>query len=59
MHATLAEEDRTIVIEGVSWDTYMQMDELLEGVRANEWCNQQLELMSPISRYHELATSAP
>lgn len=55
MRAPLAEEANTIVIEGVSWAAYVQMDELLDGASVRmKWCDERLELMSPISRYHEL-----
>lgn len=51
-------EQNTIVIEGVSWDTYLQMDELLDDAPVRmKWADDRLEIMSPISRYHELIKS--
>lgn len=47
-------EENTIVIEGVSWSTYLQMDELLDNAPVRmKWADDRLEIMSPISRYHE------
>lgn len=57
MPATL-EEDRLIVIPGVSWEAYVKMDELLDDSPVRmKWCNELLEIMSPISRHHELIKS--
>jgi len=54
MRAPFAEEANTIVIEGVSWEAYVQMDELLDDAPVRmKWCDERLEVMSPISRYHE------
>ena len=51
-------EHNTILIEGVSWDTYLQMDELLDDVPVRmKWADDRLEIMSPISRHHELIKS--
>jgi Uma2 family endonuclease len=51
-------EQNTIVIEGVSWDTYLQMDELLDDAPVRmKWADERLEIMSPISRRHELIKS--
>jgi Uma2 family endonuclease len=48
-------EQNTIVIEGVSWDTYLQMDELLDDAPVRmKWADDRLEIRSPISRHHEL-----
>src|SRR3954468_23937959 len=53
-----AGEQNTIVIEGVSWDTYLQMDELLDDAPVRmKWADERLEIMSPISRHHELIKS--
>jgi Uma2 family endonuclease len=51
-------EENTVVIEGVSWEAYLQMDELLEesSVRM-KWSDDRLEITSPISRHHELIKS--
>lgn len=55
---SVAAEEKTIVIEGVSWEAYLQMDELLDGASVRmKWCDERLEVMSPISRYHELIKS--
>lgn len=54
----LALETNTIVIEGISWEAYLQMDELLDGAPVRmKWADDRLELMSPVSRYHELIKS--
>ena len=54
----LAAEHNTIVIEGVSWETYIQMDELLDDAPVRmKWADDRLEIMSPISRHHELIKS--
>jgi Uma2 family endonuclease len=51
-------EEKTIVIDGVSWDAYLQMDELLDDSPVRmKWCDERLEIMSPISRHHELIKS--
>ncbi|HEV7403490.1 MAG TPA: Uma2 family endonuclease [Chthoniobacteraceae bacterium] len=51
-------EQNTIVIEGVSWDTYLTMDELLDDAPVRmKWADDRLEIMSPISRHHELIKS--
>ena len=51
-------EHNTIVIEGVSWDTYIQMDELLDDAPVRmKWADDRLEIMSPISRHHEIIKS--
>jgi Uma2 family endonuclease len=48
-------EHNTIVIEGVSWDTYLAIDELLDDAPVRmKWADDRLEIMSPISRHHEL-----
>src|SRR4051812_45138813 len=53
-----ATEQNTIVIEGVSWETYLQMDELLDDAPVRiKWADDRLEIMSPISRHHELIKS--
>ncbi len=53
-----ATEHNTIVIEGVSWDTYLQMDDLLDDAPVRmKWADDRLEIMSPISRHHELIKS--
>src|SRR4051794_25811689 len=50
---SLAEHD-TIVIEGVSWDTYLRLDELLDDAPVRmKWADDRLEIRSPISRRHE------
>jgi Uma2 family endonuclease len=49
-----ATEHNIIVIEGVSWDTYVQMDDLLDDAPVRmKWADDRLEIMSPISRHHE------
>ena len=54
----IATEQNTIVIEGVSWDTYLQMDQLLDDAPVRmKWADDRLEIMSPISRHHELIKS--
>lgn len=54
----VALEQNTIVIEGVSWKTYLQMDELLDDAPVRmKWADDRLEIMSPISRHHELIKS--
>ena len=54
----VALENNVIVIEGVSWDTYLQMDELLDDAPVRmKWAHDRLEIMSPISRHHELIKS--
>lgn len=51
-------EHNTIVIEGVSWETYLAMDELLDDAPVRmKWADERLEIMSPISRHHELIKS--
>lgn len=51
-------EANVIVIEGVSWEAYLQMDELLDDAPVRmKWADDRLELMSPISRHHELIKS--
>lgn len=51
-------EDKVIVIDGVSWEAYLQMDELLDDAPVRmKWADDRLELMSPISRHHELIKS--
>jgi Uma2 family endonuclease len=53
-----ATEENTIVIDGVSWDAYLQMDELLGDAPVRmKWSDECLEIMSPISRHHELIKS--
>ena len=53
-----ATEENTIVIDGVSWDAYLQMDELLGDAPVRmKWCDECLEIISPISRHHELIKS--
>jgi Uma2 family endonuclease len=47
-------EHDTIVIEGVSWETYLRIDELLEDASVRmKWADDCLEMRSPISRRHE------
>lgn len=47
-------EDRLVVIPGVSWEAYVQMDELLQDAPVRmKWCEEELEILSPISRRHE------
>ncbi len=47
-------EENVIVIPGVSWEAYLQMDDLLDDVPVRmKWCDESLEIMSPISRRHE------
>lgn len=51
-------ETNTIVIEGVTWDAYLQMDKLLDDAPVRmKWADDRLEIMSPVSRYHELIKS--
>lgn len=47
-------DENVIVIPGVRWEAYLQMDELLEDAPVRmKWCDELLEIMSPISRRHE------
>jgi Uma2 family endonuclease len=53
MHA-IAETDQCIVLEGVTWDGYVQIDEMLGESRSVrlKFADDRLEIMSP-SRNHE------
>src|SRR4051812_14307471 len=51
-------EQNTIVIDGVSWDTYLQMDQLLDDAPVRmKWADERLEIMSSISLHRELVKS--
>lgn len=47
-------EDSVVVIPGVSWEAYVQMDELLQDAPLRmKWCDEELEIGRPVSRRHE------
>lgn len=48
------QEERVVVIPGVSWETFVGMDALLQDSPVRmKFCDEQVEIMSPISRRHE------
>lgn len=53
-----AAEDRFSIISGIDWDTYVKIDELFGERRFRmKFCDNQLEIMSPVSRRHEYIKS--
>ena len=56
MGQMLAEQqESSVVLNGISWEAYLQLDEILgEDRKTRLWfCDEQLEIISPTSRRHE------